>query len=187
MPFGLHNAPATFQRFMDAVLGDAARKWCEPFFDDVIIYSETMEDHLEHLEEMWALLGAKPKYTTAYHQQTNLTERINKTLVSCQRTFTEQHQHWDSGLPELEFAINTAQQESTGFAPCQLVFGRMLQFPWKMDEAKVDELILPNDDDLKDFATNLLNRLAKAFQFVRDNLDKAATKQKKHYAKYRSN
>ncbi len=42
MPFGLRNAPATFQRFMDGVLGDAARKWAEPFFADIIIYSETL-------------------------------------------------------------------------------------------------------------------------------------------------
>ncbi len=56
MPFGLRNAPATFQRFMDAVLGDAARKWAEPFFDDVIIYSETMKDHLEHLEDVFGRL-----------------------------------------------------------------------------------------------------------------------------------
>ncbi len=41
---------------MDAVLRDAARKWAEPFFDDVIIYSETMEDHLEHLEDVFGRL-----------------------------------------------------------------------------------------------------------------------------------
>ncbi len=89
-------------------------------------------------------------------------ERINKTLVSCLRTFTEPHQHWDSRLLELEFAINTAQQESMWFALCQLVFGRMLQFSRKIDQAKVDELILLNDDDLKDYASNQANRLAKA-------------------------
>ncbi len=55
-----------------------------------------------------------------------------------------------------------------------------------MDEAKLDELILPNDNDLKDYTTDLPIRLAKAFQSVRENLDKAATRQKKHYDKYRT-
>ena len=52
MPFGLCNAPATFQRTMDYVLGDTKGKFVMVYLDDVIIYSKTFEEHLVHLEEV---------------------------------------------------------------------------------------------------------------------------------------
>ncbi len=94
---------------------------CRMCFPDAVLTDRGTQFTSELHQEMWAQLGATPKYTMAYHPQTNLTESINKTLVSCLKIFTEQHQHWVS-RPELEFAINTAQQESTGFAPCQLLW-----------------------------------------------------------------
>ncbi len=52
MPFGLCNAPATFQRLMDAVL--AGLKWtcCLVYLDDIIIFSKTFDEHLEHLAQV---------------------------------------------------------------------------------------------------------------------------------------
>ena len=52
MPFGLCNAPATFQRTMDYVLGDIKGKFVMVYLDDVIIYSKTFEDHMIHLKEV---------------------------------------------------------------------------------------------------------------------------------------
>lgn len=48
MPFGLCNAPATFNRLMKKVLRDARN--CSSFVDDVFIYSPTWVSHLQHLE-----------------------------------------------------------------------------------------------------------------------------------------
>ena len=50
MAFGLCNAPATFQRLMDTVIHPAYRRFIETYIDDVITFSATEDDHLQHLE-----------------------------------------------------------------------------------------------------------------------------------------
>jgi len=52
MPFGLKNAPATYTRLMDAVLNGLLGKFVINYLDDAVIYSETWEEHLEHLKEV---------------------------------------------------------------------------------------------------------------------------------------
>jgi small nuclear ribonucleoprotein (snRNP)-like protein len=49
MPFGLCNAPATFQRMMNDILRDFLHKFVSVYLDDVRIYNHTLEEHLEHL------------------------------------------------------------------------------------------------------------------------------------------
>ena len=49
MPFGLRNAPATFQRLMDFVLAGLQWSSCLVYLDDVIIMGRTFDDHLKNL------------------------------------------------------------------------------------------------------------------------------------------
>ena len=53
MPFGLTNAPATFQRLMDSILRDIIGEFVRVYLDDIIIYSENWEDHIEHITEVF--------------------------------------------------------------------------------------------------------------------------------------
>lgn len=52
MPFGLHNAPATFQRAMQEVLRGLNWKFVLVYLDDVIIFSKSFEEHLDHLKQV---------------------------------------------------------------------------------------------------------------------------------------
>ena len=67
MPYGLMNAPATFQRLMDIVLAGLKWQCCLVYIDDVIIYSSTFERHLNDLKQVFEAL-----------RQANLTVKASK-------------------------------------------------------------------------------------------------------------
>lgn len=52
MPFGLHNAPATWQRFIDAIIGADLEPNVFVYLDDIIIVTPTLDRHLEVLREV---------------------------------------------------------------------------------------------------------------------------------------
>lgn len=52
MPFGLCNAPASFQNYINHVLFDLLDRTCTAYLDDILIYSENVTDHRQHVREV---------------------------------------------------------------------------------------------------------------------------------------
>lgn len=68
MPFGLKNAPATFQRMMNNVLQEFINKICFVYLDDIIVFSTSLQEHLVSLEKIFKTL-----------KTVNLKVQIDKT------------------------------------------------------------------------------------------------------------
>ena len=74
LPFGLVNSPSTYQMVMDKVLQGLNWKILLCYIDDIIIFSSTLDEHLEHLELVFQRL-----------RQANLTLKPNKCTFASER------------------------------------------------------------------------------------------------------
>lgn len=77
--------------------------------------------------QLHRLIGTRLRLSSAYHPQSDgSTERANRTITQMLRQCVHPNQKdWVSKLPAIEFAVNSARSESTGYAPFFLNAGRM--------------------------------------------------------------
>ena len=52
LPFGLRNGPSIFQRVMQGILAPYLWIFCLVYIDDIVIYSKSYEDHIDHLDKV---------------------------------------------------------------------------------------------------------------------------------------
>ncbi|GBO31512.1 Transposon Ty3-I Gag-Pol polyprotein [Araneus ventricosus] len=115
--------------------------------------------------------------TTAYHPQTNgLTERFNKTLADMLFMYVDVEQrNWDTILPFVTFAYNSSKQDTTGFSPFFLVYGRDIATPL--------DVILPHDTEnhADNYVQQLITRAEEARQLAKLHILDAQVVDKRRY------
>ena len=81
IPFGLQNAPATFQRFMESTLEEYRDRFAIPYLDDAIVYSDKFNDHVDHVGKTLSQLRKKglklnPRKCNFFQNQVKYLGRI---------------------------------------------------------------------------------------------------------------
>ena len=130
------------------------------------------------LQEMYLMLNISRLRTSPYHPQTDgLTERLNGALKSMIRKFTASNQKdWDEHLPYLLFAYREVPQESTGFSPFELLYGRRVR--GSLDVPK--EAWVGYEGEKENTSVHVLELkrcLEEMSELVKENVAKAQNKQ----------
>jgi hypothetical protein len=100
MPFGLCNAPATFQCLMNSIFTMYMRKFVLVFMDNILIFSKTLEDHVEHLKLVFQIMYDHKlfikfsKCTFVQHQICYLGHIISQHGVATDPAKTEAMLNW---------------------------------------------------------------------------------------------
>ena len=136
------------------------------------------------MKEVSRLLSVTQLVTTPYHPMCNgLVERFNGTLKSMlKRMCSEKPKDWDRYIPALLFAYREAPQESLGFSPFELIYGRTVRGPM----AILKDLWTKRDTEAEvkltyQYVLDLQDRLQETCEIARQSLLKAKQTQKKHF------
>ena len=73
MQFELTNAPITFQSCMNHIFNKKLRNFILVFFNDLLIYSRSWEEHLRHVEKVLGIMEAQPLFSKEANCEFELT------------------------------------------------------------------------------------------------------------------
>lgn len=136
------------------------------------------------MKEVGRLLSLKQLTTTPYHPMCNgLVERFNGTLKGMlKKMCAEKPKEWDRYIMPLLFAYREVPQESLGFSPFELLYGRTVRGPMSiLRDLWADDI---DDAEVKttyQYIVDLKQRLHETCQMAHDNLQKSSDRYKKYY------
>lgn len=135
----------------------------------------------ELIAELLALSGVSKSRTTAYHPMGNgITERFNRTLGTMIRSLPlRSKDKWPQQIQTLTFAYNSTVHETTGYAPFQLMFGRIPRLP--VDVMFKQVLNDPVTVDYSNYAAALMSHLSEAAEIAQKHATQEQNKQAEMY------
>lgn len=99
MPFGLRNAPSTFQRVMDNVLREHLHRICFVYMDDIVIFSKSLQEHMTHIKSIFSKL-----------REFNLKVQLDKSEFACKSVAFLGHIITDKGIKPNPSKIEAIQK-----------------------------------------------------------------------------
>ena len=132
--------------------------------------------------ELCKLGNISKSRTTPYHPQGNPIERYNRTLLNMLGTLNQQQKsEWRKYVKPLTHAYNCTVNETTGFTPYFLMFGRHAKLPI--------DIAFGTDPDIhrnsgKSYVSDLKERLRFAYELARKNITKSQLKNQSQYNKH---
>lgn len=136
------------------------------------------------MQEVNRLLSIRRLVTTPYHPMCNgLVERFNATLKKMlMRVCEECPEEWDRYIDAVLFAYREVPNESTGFAPFELMYGRTVRGPMKiLQQLWTGEETDPEVQGTYQYAIDLRHRLEKTCELAKEELEKASKSYKRYY------
>ena len=136
------------------------------------------------MKEVSRLISMKQLTTTPYHPMCNgLVERFNGTLKQMlKRLCTDRPKDWDKYLAAVLFAYREVPQESLGFSPFELVYGRTVRGPITiLKELWTREIKDPEVKTTYQYVLDLRERLESTCELAHSNLEEASKRYKKYY------
>jgi hypothetical protein len=130
-------------------------------------------------------LGLQQNFTANYHPQSNMTERVNRTLKPLIAIYAEHQPHsWDKEIQQIAFAIRTAVNETTGETPAFMMFGRDLRSP--LDTITGEGITGPpsstsEQEQVLQYRRNLINNLQGTYDIIKEHAEIEKSKQKTKY------
>ena len=136
------------------------------------------------MKEVSRLLSMRMLNTTAYHPMCNgLVEKFNGTLKNMlKKVCADNPRDWDRYVPALLFAYREAPQESLGFSPFELLYGRTVRGPMAiLKDLWTDEVKQPEVSTTYQYVLELRQRLEDTLEVARKELEKSASRYKMYY------
>src|SRR5215469_8968654 len=138
----------------------------------------------ECMREVNRLLKIKPLYSSIYHSQANgLCEKFNADLKRMLvKLCAEQPRQWHRFIAPLLFAYREVPQESTGFAPFELLYGKTVRGPMQIvKELWTKEATEGEIRNSYSYVLELRENIEKTLELATENLGKAQARHKRYY------
>ncbi|XP_032689765.1 uncharacterized protein LOC116853019 [Odontomachus brunneus] len=153
----------------------AEEQWKEHGCPHTIISDNGTQLKSQQLAQMLTAHNIKHRTTPVHAPHCNPVERTNRVVKTMVAQYVgRDHRKWDVHLPALQFAYNTAVQESTGYSPAYLNYGREID-------------TTPDKTDGREEPASRQKRLREANELLRINLARAFQRQEKYYNLRRRN